>query len=112
MTRKEGKILSLKVSLTKKLVDEGFLWSYEKKDGVTLSDDELIEKSLIHLEFEDMDLLFSIYPYKKIKQVWIDRLIQQNEYYNILNKLLAALFFNIKKPEKYILNHVARRFNK
>jgi hypothetical protein len=111
MVKKGTHIEQLKINLSKKLADDGYLWSYKKEDGNILSDDELIEKSLVHLEFEDMYLLFDIFPYKKVKQIWIDKLIVQNEYYNILNKLLAVFFFNIKKPENYISN-VGRRIKK
>jgi len=80
MTKEESHI-EKKIALTKKLADEGYLWSYEKKEGASLDDDELIEKSLAHLEFEEMYLLFDIFPYKKVRQVWLERLVAQNEYY-------------------------------
>lgn len=94
--------------LTKQLFDSGYLWSYQPTgDNVVLPDEELIMSSLIHLEFEDMHLLFNAFPYRQIKSVWQQRMLPYPDYYGTLNLLLAALFFHIKSPKKYILKHVA-----
>ena len=63
--------------------------------------------SLVHLEFEDMHLLFEAYPYRQIKEVWLRRMVPYNDYYGTINLLLAALFFHIKHPKEYIQKHVA-----
>jgi len=43
----------------------------------------LIEKTLLHLDLDEINLL---YPFKKIKQVWLDYLIPQEEYLYTLNR--------------------------
>ncbi|MBR6018307.1 MAG: hypothetical protein IK073_06770 [Paludibacteraceae bacterium] len=100
--------LERKQLLLKQLCDGGYLWSYKAVGGnAMLSDEELILNGLSHLEFEDMPMLFSAFPYRQIKQVWQQRMLPYPEYYGVLNLLLAALFFHIKSPKKYIANYVA-----
>ena len=101
-------ILSRKQLLSKRLYDSGYLWSYlPMSPEAVLPDEELIIKCLSHLEFEDMHLLFEAYPYHQIKKIWQKRMLPYNDYYGTINLLLAALFFHIKYPKKYIQNHVA-----
>jgi len=97
-------------SLAKQLYDSGYLWSYRALgDHAMLPDEELILNGLAHLEFEDMHLLFEAFPYRQIKHIWQQRMLPYPDYYGILNMLLAALFFHIKSPKKYISKYVAER---
>ena len=97
-----------KQSLSKQLLDGGYLWSYmDSGNNAMLPDEELILNGLSHLEFEDMPLLFEAFPYRQIKQVWQRRMLPYPDYYGTLNLLLAALFFHIKSPKKYISKYVA-----
>jgi hypothetical protein len=79
-----------------------------------LDDDRLIEKVMLHLDIEDINSLFGIYPKSKIKKVWQTRLCPLEPYYNGLNRLIAYIYFDIKKPDKYILkqcsNHKKKLF--
>ena len=77
-----------------------------------IPDDILIEKTLIYLDVEDINRLFMIYPSKKIKSVWRERLIIQGEYYYKLNRLLAWLYFGIKNPDKYLKKTINQHLNK
>jgi hypothetical protein len=88
--------------LISKLVLKNRLWSYDLSNGVAIPDDVLIEKTLIYLDIDDIHLLFELYPYKKIKQVWLERIAIQGDFFARLNKLLAWMFFGIKNPEKYL----------
>ena len=100
--------LDRKQSLSKQLYDRGYLWSYEAVgNNATLPDEELILNGLEHLEFEEMPMLFEAFPYRKIKQVWQQRMLPYPDYYGTLNLLLAALFFHIKSPKKYTSKYVA-----
>ena len=100
--------LDKKQSLSKKLYDMGYLWSYRAmSDDAVLPDEELILNGLSHLEFEDMPLLFKAFPYRQIKQVWQQRMLPYPDYYGTLNMHLAALFFHIKSPKKYTAKYVA-----
>ena len=44
--------------------------------------------------------MFQLYPYKKIKQVWLDRLIPQLDYYYSLNRFFAWLGGMVDLVEK------------
>lgn len=100
--------LSKRQSLSKRLFDSGYLWSYSTmSDNAVLPDEELILNGLSHLEFEDMPLLFDAFPYRQIKQVWQQRMLPYPDYYGTLNLLLATLFFHIKSPKKYTAKYVA-----
>ena len=97
--------------LSKQLLDSGYLWSYKAtSDNAVLPDEELILNGLSHLEFEDMPMLFAAFPYRQIKQVWLQRMLPYPDYYGTLNLLLAALFFHIKSPKKYISKYAKLSF--
>ena len=87
--------------LWRQLEQAGCLWSYAKNAN-SINDNLLIEKALLYLEFEDLHQLCELYPMKQIQRVWRERLVSQGDYYGIINWLLAAMFFDIKKPEKYL----------
>jgi hypothetical protein len=77
------------------------MWSYVKNPKA-IDDELLIEKALLYLEFEDLHKLSEIYPMHYLRDVWRERLVSQGAYYDILNWLLAAMFFDIKNPDKYL----------
>lgn len=87
-------------SLWQQLKQMGCLWSYAK--DAKPDDDILIEKALLYLEFEDLHKLSDLYPMQRIQSVWRERLVSQGDYYGIINWLLATMFFDIKKPERYL----------
>ena len=86
--------------LWQQLEQMGCLWSYAK--DAKLDDDLLIEKALLYFEFEDLHKLSALYPMRRIQNVWRQRLVTQGEYYGIINWLLAVMFFDIKKPDRYL----------
>ena len=89
-----------KQALWQQLAEMGCLWSYDKDDA--FNDDVLIEKALLYLEFEDLHKLEELYPKSRLKAVWRERLVSQGAYYDIINWLLAAMFFDIKNPDRYL----------
>ena len=91
-----------KLFLLKQLEDKGCLWSCAQNQKDNIDDALLIEKALLYLEFEDLHSLSELYPIKYVKDVWRKRLVPQGEYYGIINWLLAAMFFDIKKPDRYL----------
>jgi hypothetical protein len=95
--------------LSKKLIDRNSFWSFKLPKEIP--DDILIEKTLIYLDIEDINRLFTLYPRKKIKQIWRDRLVIQGDYYYRLNKLLAWMYFDVKNPERYIKSTIQRHLN-
>ncbi|MDP2334984.1 MAG: hypothetical protein Q8N05_00750 [Bacteroidota bacterium] len=98
--------------LSKKLIERNCFWSYKMRQDTPIPDDILIEKTLIYLDLDDINKLFKLFPNRKIKQVWRNRLVIQGDYYRSLNKLLAWLYFDIKNPDKYIKTAVSQHVNK
>ena len=92
---------SKKQSLWQQLEKAGCAWSYAKNPK-KIDDETLVEKALIYLEFEDLHLLLDIYSMSYLRRVWRERLVSQGAYYDIINWLLAAMFFNIHNPDKYL----------
>lgn len=103
---------AIKQELLAKLKQEHCFWSYNEHSIQDVSDDILIEKTLLHLDLEEINLLFVIYSFKKIKQVWLDYLVPQAEYLYTLNRFLAWYYFKAKRPDAYIKSMATRRLNK
>ena len=82
----------------------GGLWSYQ---GIPehLDDDSIIEAALVHLDLEDMPMLFQIWSKAHIKRVWKERLVSQGRRMNILNYILAVKVFNVNHPDNYIARY-------
>lgn len=97
--------------LWRQLEQAGQLWSYAKNPS-RIDDALLVEKGLLYLEFEDLHKLCEIYPMHFLRDVWRERLISQGEYYDIINWLLAVMFFGIKSPDKYLKRYGKPRLEK
>ncbi len=93
--------IQIRKRLEKKLIVRSF-WSYDKSNIVEIPDDVLIEKVLLHLDIEDVQALFYLFPKKEIKKVWQDVVLPRDPLYRNINKLYAFMFFNIKHPDRYI----------
>lgn len=93
-----------KISILEKVKAAGGLWSYQ---GIPehLDDDSIIEAALIHLELEDIPMLFQIWSRAHIKRVWKERLVSQGRRMNILNYILAVKVFSVKHPDNYIARY-------
>lgn len=92
----------IKQDLINELIRNKAFWSYKDVRPEQIDDDILIEKVLIHLDLHDINKLFHILPFNKIKETWEKNLLIQDPIYRSLNIFLASLYFNIKQPEKYI----------
>ena len=102
----------IKNKLLTKLKQEHCFWSYAVENISNIPDDILIEKTLLHLDLEDIDQLFKIYSLRKIKRVWLDHLIPQEEYLYTLNRFFAWYYFKIKYPDRYIKSMTTRYYNR
>ena len=93
-----------KLDILKKVKAAGGLWSYQ---GIPehLDDDSIIEAALVHLDLEDMPMLFQIWSKAHIKRVWKERLVSQGRRMNILNYILAVKVFNVNHPDHYIARY-------
>lgn len=86
--------------LIRKLQREHVFWSYEKPRRIR--DDILIEKTLVHLDIEDINQLFLLFPKEKIRTVWEEKVLPIGGSYRSVNLLFAYLYFDIKDPEAYL----------
>lgn len=103
---------TVKQNLLAKLKQEHCFWSYNESSIKDIPDDMLIEKTLLYLDLEEINQLFQVYSFKKIKQVWLDYLIPQREYLYTLNRFFAWYYFKVKKPDAYIKSMATRHLNK
>lgn len=72
----------------------GYFWEYSNKVTSSISDDELILKSLLYLEFEDMQQLFDLYGFQRCKNIWKANIESApKEYYGIIARMLKIYFF-------------------
>ena len=92
----------LRQRLEKKLIAENAFWSYDKSSIEIIPDNEFIEKVLLHLDIEDVQTLFSLFPKKEIKKVWQEAVLPREPLYHNMNKLYAFMFFDIEHPDRYI----------
>ena len=102
----------IKAYLEQRLHKEVAFWSYDKASCHDLPDEQLIKYVLIHLDLDDINYLFQIYPKTKIKRVWLDELVPQGDYLLSMNLCFAFLYFDIKKPLQYLKSMETRHFNK
>ena len=94
--------------LSKKLIERKSFWSV--KINQEIPDDILIEKTLIYLDIDDINKLFNLYPAKKIKQVWLKRIVIQDDFYHTMNRFLAWMYFDIKNPDHYLKTAISKHF--
>lgn len=92
----------IKSDLFRKLQDQNAFWSYSNPEPDDLSNPDLIENVIVHLDKSDIMLLFKLFPKRYIQKVWRERLVRQEPYYHSLNKYMAYIFFGIKNPDKYL----------
>ena len=102
--------VQLKMNLTKKLVREKVFWSFDQPSSFEISDNILIQKVLLHLDIEDINTLFRLFPEKRIKTIWKECMLSQEPLYHQLNRLYAFLLFNIKNPDRYIRDFMNNRY--
>ncbi len=103
---------SIRNHLCKELVSKNSFWSYDVKSYDAIPDEELIEKCFTQLDMDDIDLMFELYPRKRIRQVWRERMAIQGEYMQMLNTMIAMYYFGIKEPEKYLAKVERQHINK
>lgn len=92
-------IKSIRKSLCTKLLYNKAFWSYSDVTEETLTDEDLIEKTLIHLDMDDIKLLFELFPMRFVRRVWEDRMAGQGAYLYSLNMMIAQYYFNIRNPK-------------
>lgn len=113
MSKREHKE-RIKKLLVDNLKQEKAFWSFNSDSmSADIFDDEtIIAYTLRYLDLKEINLLFSIYPLKKIKTAWINRLVPEGEFLYTLNRFLAWYYFKAKKPDTYLKSIQTRHLNK
>ena len=102
----------LRNRLCERLVKCNAFWSYDVKSYDTIPDEEIIEKCFTMLDMKEIELMFELYPRKRIRQVWQERMAIQGEYMKMLNVMISMYYFGIKEPEKYLEKIERQHINK
>lgn len=92
----------LKKDLADQLIKANAFWSYSNVQVENIPDEELIEKTFIHLDMKDIALLFELYSWEFIRKVWREKMAIQGDYLFNLNVMIALYYFDIKQPESYL----------
>lgn len=98
--------------LFRKLKEENCFWSYDVSKMDSISDESLIEHVLLYLDIDDINKLFPLFGYKKVKRVWLDRVAPQGEMFRAFNILYAWYYFGAKRPEAYVKSIETRHLNR
>ena len=103
---------NVRQQLFRKLKKENCFWSYDVSKMKSISDEALIEYVMLYLDIEDIDNLFSLFGFKKVKRVWLDRVASQGEMFRPFNILYAWYYFGAKRPEAYVKSIETRHINR
>lgn len=96
--------------ILEKIKANGGLWSY---DGIPdkLNEDAVIEAALMHLELEEMPLVFKVWSRAHVKRIWKERLVSQGSRLGVLNYILAVKVFTINNPDQYLSRNANARYH-
>lgn len=108
----KSEIKDIKLYLIEKLKQEHCLWSYESDSINDIPDDVLVELVMLYLDIEEIDMLFILFDYKKVKRAWIENVVAQGERYYNLNYFFAWYYFHAKQPRSYVKAMATRQLNK
>ena len=103
---------NVRQQLFRKLKKENCFWSYDVSKMKSISDEALIEHVMLYLDIEDIDKLFSLFGFKKVKRVWLDRVAPQGEMFRPFNILYGWYHLGAKRPEAYVKSIETRHINR
>lgn len=69
-------------------------------------------KRYVNLDINDIDKLFPLFGYKKVKRVWLARVAPQSEMFRPFNVLYAWYYFGAKRSEAYVKSIETRHLNR
>ena len=104
--------VGIKRELINRLKKANAFWSYQVDAIKDVPDDILVELVMLHLDLDDIDKLFDIYPFKFIKRAWIENVVVLGDRHYELNKFIAWYYFKMKKPGAYVKSMETRVLNK
>lgn len=113
MIKDKEKIKEIKSGLLEDLKKENAFWSYDRETVKleNLGDEQLIALTMRYLDLEEIKQLFSIFPYRKIKEAWKRLLVPEGEYLYTLNRFFAWYYFKAKRPDAYLKMLETKRIN-
>ncbi len=101
-----------KEKLFNKLKNKGIFWSYSQDLTYEKAGDRLfLEYLLKYGDFDDLVVVFKLYPKEEIKSVWEERLKDDKRFIK-LNLMLARLFFGMDVESSYFKDIKSARFEK
>lgn len=98
----ERRKVSLRKQLYESLVSKNAFWSYKAQAMENIPDKLFIEKCLMTLDEKGIEMLFELFPRKRIRRVWRERMAIQGDHMLELNVAIATKYFGIKEPERYL----------
>ncbi len=104
--------IDLRHSLCMKLLEVNAFWSYDNVAEGDVSDADIVEKTFLLLDMDDISRLFELYSRKFVRKVWEKRLSCQGEYLHSLNMMIAQYYFNIQSPEQFLLRRESANIHK
>lgn len=72
---------------------KGRFWEFCNMASGRLPQDEIIQKSLLFLELEDIPQLFKLFGYEKCKNVFENNIKNKGKYYNKISFILESFYF-------------------
>ncbi len=108
----KDQVIDIRQYLIDKLRQENFLWSYESDSIQDIPDDVLVELVMLYLDIDEINLLFKLFDYKKVKRAWIENMVAQGERFYNLNYFFAWYYFHAKQPRSYVKAMATRQLNK
>ncbi|MCF0194692.1 MAG: helix-turn-helix domain-containing protein [Bacteroidaceae bacterium] len=102
----------LKQSLLTSLALANAFWSHPMGVPDEVPDEEIIEKTFMCLDVEDIATMFELYPKSQIKKVWLEHMVPQGDYLRRLNTMIAYIYFDIDNPERYLHRQENIQLNK
>ena len=88
--------------LFEKIRKKNAFWSF--RDDNEIDDDLLVEKVMLLLDVDEINLLFKIFDKEFIRKIWEEKILRQEPYYHGLNRFFAWFYFGIENPDEYIKN--------
>jgi hypothetical protein len=103
---------ALKNALFQRLLNERAFWSYDMSEVKSISDEVLIEKTIVSLGHEDLKILFEVFPKNRIKKVWRERIAIAGDYHRGINYMMCIIYFDIKDPNRYLKTIITKHYKK
>ena len=102
----------IKEKLYRKLLTVNAFWSFDMSNQKSIPDTVVITKTIVHLDIDEINLLFKVFPKNTIKKIWREELVIKGNYYKDINRLMAWMYFDIKKPDQYIKTIITKHYQK